>query len=91
MSNDALITARAEMATRIAAIEWRAGPARLAADIARIQALAEHHHLPAAVDVANQLRLALSRGERGVPVHRWLQLLGEAVAGDGAEAPRRAA
>ena len=91
MSNDALITARAEMAARIAAIEWRAGPSRLAPDIARIQALAEHHHLPGAADVANQLRLALSRGERGVPVHRWLQLLGKAVASDAPEAPRRAA
>ncbi|WP_294198874.1 hypothetical protein [uncultured Sphingomonas sp.] len=91
MTQDDIIAIRAELSARIAAIEWRAGPTRLAPDIERIRELARHHHLPGAVDVANQLRLALSRGERGVPVHRWLQLLGEAVASDRAEAPRRAA
>ncbi len=78
--HDDIITARAELTARIAAIEWRAGPSRLAPDIERIQALAQHHHLPGAVAVANRLRMALANGERGVPVHRWLQLLGEAVA-----------
>ncbi|MEG8040887.1 hypothetical protein QP166_16655 [Sphingomonas sp. LR60] len=91
MSNNDVITARAELTARIAAIEWRAGPSRLAPDIARIHELAQHHHMPGAVDVANQLRLALARGERGVPVHRWLQLLGQAVATDQAEPSRRAA
>ncbi|GAA4216371.1 hypothetical protein GCM10022253_12600 [Sphingomonas endophytica] len=91
MNNDDVITARAELTRRIAAIEWRAGPSRLAPDIDRIHELARHHHLPAAMDVANQLRLALARGERGVPVHRWLQLLGQAVTVDQAEATRRAA
>ena len=91
MNNDDVITARAELTRRIAAIEWRAGPSRLAPDIDRIHELARHHHLPAAMDVANQLRLALARGARGVPVHRWLQLLGQAVTVDQAEATRRAA
>jgi hypothetical protein len=81
MPHDDIITARAELSSRIAAIEWRAGPSRLAPDIERIRALAQHHHLPGAVDVANRLRLALANGERGLPVHRWLQLLGEAVGG----------
>ena len=91
MSNDDIITVRAELSRRIAAIEWRAGPSQLTPDIERIHELARHHHLPAAVDAANQLRLALARGERGVPVHRLLQLLGQAVVTDRPEAPRRAA
>ncbi|WP_156347932.1 hypothetical protein [Sphingomonas sp. Leaf231] len=91
MTNDDYIAVRAELSARIAAVEWRAGPSRLAPDIARIQALAERHHMPVAVDVANQLRLALVKGERGVPVHRWLRLLGEAVASDRGEGSSRAA
>jgi hypothetical protein len=78
--HDDIVTVRAELTARIAAIEWRAGPSRLAPDIERIRALAQHHRLPGAVDVANRLRLALASGERGVPVHHWLRLLGEAVA-----------
>ncbi len=87
MVHDDIITARAELTARIAAIEWRAGPARLAPDLERIEALARQHQLSGAAEVANQLRRALARGERGAPVHHWLRRLGASVA----EAPRRAA
>ncbi|PZQ63025.1 MAG: hypothetical protein DI544_02275 [Sphingomonas taxi] len=80
MGNDDMARARAELSARIAAIEWRAGPARLAPDIDRIRHLAQRHRLSAAVTVAQLLGAALARGERGVLVHHWLALLGEAVA-----------
>lgn len=82
MTSDDTITARAELSARIATIDWRAGPTRLGPDIDRIRALAEHHHLPGAVAAAHQLRTAVARGERGVPVHRLLALLHEAVTGE---------
>lgn len=80
MGTDELAFARADLAARVAAIEWRAGPARLAPDIDRIRALANRHRLQAAETVARLLGAALARGERRVLVHHWLGLLSEAVA-----------
>jgi hypothetical protein len=73
---------KADLARRIAAIEWRAGPARIAGDVDRIRSIAQAHQLLPALTVAHLLGGALARGERGVMVHHWLGMLGEAVASD---------
>lgn len=73
---------KAELASRIAAIEWRGGPARIALDVDRIRMVAQRHELRPAVTVAQMLGAALARGERGALVHHWLTLLNEAVASE---------
>lgn len=70
---------QADLARRIAAIEWRAPPRRIAGDVDAIRAIATRHHLHPARRVAEQLGSALARGEHGALVHAWLGLLREAV------------
>lgn len=77
-----IMDVKAELSHRIAAIEWRGGPARIAGDVDRIRAIAHRHHMLPAVTVAHLLESALARGERGALVHHWLALLAEAVASD---------
>lgn len=82
MRDDDLAAIRAELARRIARIEWRAGPQRIAAEVNEIRALALRHRLLPAVTVAHLLEHALVRGERGALVHGWLSMLSEAVASE---------
>ena len=73
------VTARADLARRVAAIEWRSGPARLVQEVDQIRRTAKAHGMLPALVVAQQLERALARGERGPIVHAWLAMLGEAV------------
>jgi hypothetical protein len=75
-----ILAIKAHLARRVAAIDWRAGPARLAPELDGIRIAAEQHQLLPVVTVAQSLGCAIGRGERGVLVHDWLGLLGEAVA-----------
>lgn len=77
---DATDATRADLTRRIAAIDWRAGPARLAVEVGAIRAEARRHGFLPAVTVSQALEAALARGERGALVHGWLALLREAVA-----------
>ncbi len=70
---------QADLARRVAAIEWRAGPARLAGEVDQIRRLARAHQMLPALAVAQQLERALARGEHGASVHAWLAMLGDAV------------
>ncbi|MEH3035154.1 MAG: hypothetical protein PGN23_01480 [Sphingomonas adhaesiva] len=79
MGSDGLSDIRHDLANRVAAIEWRAGPARIADEVDRIRAIAHRHRLLPAVTVAHLLGSALARGERGALIHGWLALLREAV------------
>ncbi len=71
---------QADLVRRIAAVDWRAGPGRVAGDVAAIRAVAHRHDMLPAVAVAHALERALVRGERGALVHGWLALLREAAA-----------
>ncbi|MEH3045795.1 hypothetical protein [Sphingomonas adhaesiva] len=82
MGSDALADIKADLANRVAAIEWRAGPARIADEVDRIRAVAHRHRLMPAVTVAHLLESALARGEQGALVHGWLALLREAVSSE---------
>lgn len=79
MGSDSLADIKADLANRVATIEWRAGPARIADEVDRVRAIAHRHQLLPAVTVAHLLGSALARGERGALVHGWLALLREAV------------
>ncbi len=73
---------RAELASRIAAIDVRAPYARaceLAPDVDAIRVIAHRNGLNPAVTVAHFLDSALSRGECGPLVHGWLTLLADAI------------
>lgn len=70
---------RADLARRIGAIEWRAGPRRVAAEVDTIRSIASRHAMLPAVTVAQLLERALARGEHGPSVHHWLGVLSEAV------------
>lgn len=82
MGNSDIADVRAELTSRIAAIEWRASPGRIALDVDRIRTLAQRHRMLPAVTVTHLLAAALARGERGALVHHWLTLLQEAVASE---------
>ncbi|UVO51409.1 hypothetical protein M0208_13180 [Sphingomonas sp. SUN019] len=82
MIEDGIITARAELTRRIAAIEWRAGPATVANEIDAIRRVAHRNGMLPAVTVAHLLESALARGEQGVLVHGWLAMLKDAVGCD---------
>lgn len=73
---------RADLARRVAAVEWRAGPARLAGEIDQIRRIARAHGMLPALVVAQQLERALARGDHGPIVHAWLAMLGEAVSSE---------
>ncbi len=79
MGSDALGDIRHDLANRVAAIEWRATPARIADEVDRIRAIAHRHRMLPAVTVAHLLESALARGEQGALIHGWLALLREAV------------
>lgn len=70
---------RTDLARRIATIEWRAGPGRIAADVDAVRAIARRHGMLPVVTVAHLLASALSRGEHGALVHSWLGVLREAA------------
>lgn len=70
---------RADLARRVAAIEWRSGPAKLAGEVDQIRRAARAHGMLPALAVAQQLERALARGDHGPIVHAWLAMLGEAV------------
>lgn len=82
MIDEGILGIKADLARRIAAIEWRAGPMRVAGEVDRIRTIARRHELLPAAMVAHLLTAALARGERGVLVHGWLTMLGEAVASE---------
>ena len=76
---------RADLASRIAAIDVRAPytqPCELAPDIDAIRVIAHRNGLNPAVTVAHFLDSALSRGENGPLVHGWLSLLADAIGSD---------
>ena len=77
---DGMAEVKAELSRRIGAIEWRAGPARLAGDVDAIRVIAHRNHMLPAVTVAHLLERALARGECGRAVHGWLAVLNDAVA-----------
>lgn len=68
-----------ELARRISAIERQGAIAGLAREIDAIRRIAHRNGMLPAVTVAHLLESALARGERGVLIHDWLVMLGEAV------------
>ena len=82
MGSDALSDIKRDLANRVAAIEWRAAPARIADQVDRIRAIAHRQQMLPAVTVARLLESALARGEHGALVHGWLALLREAVSSE---------
>lgn len=77
--NEGMSAVRAELTRRIGAIEWRAGPARVASDVDAIRTIARRHDMLPAATVAHLMERALAGGTRGVAVHGWLGLLHDAV------------
>ena len=73
---------KADLARRVAAIEWRGGPAKLANELDQIRRVARAHGLLPALVVAQQLERALARGDHGPIVHAWLAMLGEAISSE---------
>ncbi|NYD89403.1 hypothetical protein [Sphingomonas melonis] len=76
---------RADLAARIAAIDVRApySQARdLQPEINQIRLIAHRNGLNPVVTVAHFVDSALSRGDRGVLLHGWLSVLGDAVASE---------
>jgi hypothetical protein len=76
---------RLELTARIAAIDvrapyLRAGEMALAVD--EIRHIAHHAGLNPCVTVTHFIGAALARGERGLLVHGWLQMLRDAVGAD---------
>lgn len=82
MIDEGILGIKADLTRRIAAIEWRGGPTRVAGEVDHIRAIARRHQLLPAATVAGLLGTALARGERGALVHGWLAMLGEAVASE---------
>lgn len=82
MTEDGFGSIKADLSRRIGAIEWRAGPSRIAVEVDTIRSIARHHGMYPAMVVAQQLESALGRGEHGALVHGWLTLLRDAVASD---------
>lgn len=80
IATGAMATVRADLARRIGAIEWRAGPRGVAIEVDAIRAIAHRHRMLPAVTVAHLLESALARGEHGALVHGWLAMLKDAVA-----------
>ena len=80
MEDGGIVEIRADLARRIGAIEWRAGPRGIAVEVDAIRAIAHRHRMLPAVTVAHLLESALARGEHGALVHGWLAMLREAVA-----------
>lgn len=80
---------KADLARRIGAIEWRAGPARVAGDVDAIRAIAARHQMLPALAVAHSLERALALGACGTAVHGWLSLLSDAVTCDRQDAAAR--
>ncbi|WP_419807876.1 hypothetical protein [Sphingomonas sp.] len=77
-----LDSVRLELTTRIAAIDGRASSLRageMALAVDEIRHIAHHAGLNPTVTVAHFIEAALARGERGVLVHGWLQMLRDAV------------
>lgn len=80
-----LAAVRLELTTRIAAIDGRAPyprAAEMALAVDEIRRIALHAGLNPTVTVAYFIEAALARGERGVLVHGWLQMLRDAVFAD---------
>lgn len=80
-----LAAVRLELTARIAAIDVRApylGTGEMAVEVDQIRHIAHHAGLNPCVTVAHFIGAALARGERGVLVHGWLQMLREAVGAD---------
>ena len=76
---------RLELAARIATIDVRApylGAGELAIAIDEIRHIAHHAGLNPTVTVTHFIGAALARGERGVLVHGWLQMLRDAIAAE---------
>lgn len=76
---------RMDLATRIAAIDVRAPYARaheLAIAVDEIRVIAHQAGLNPTVTVVHFIAAALAKGERGVTVHGWLQMLRDAVGAD---------
>lgn len=82
MNDQSMADIKADLARRIARIDWRGGPARVAHEVDAIRLVAQRHRLLPAVTVAHLLGAALARGERGLLVHGWLAILAEAVASE---------
>lgn len=73
---------RMELTARIAAIDVRApylAPREMALAVDEIRHIAHHAGLNPTVTVAHFIEAALARGEAGVLVHGWLQMLRDAV------------
>ena len=73
---------RMTLATRIAAIDVRAPyltTRELALAVDEIRHIAHHAGLNPCVTVTHFIGAALARGERGVLVHGWLQMLRDAI------------
>ena len=80
-----LDTVRHELDRRIAALGLRARharPAELATAVDEIRVIARGAGMNPAVTVLHFLAAALARGERGVGVHGWLQMLGDAISAE---------
>ena len=77
--NGGMTDIAADLGRRISAIDWRASPPRIAAEIAAVRGLAGRHAMLPVVTVARAMEAALARGERGPLVHGWLALLREAA------------
>lgn len=73
---------KADLTRRVAAIEWRGGPARLAGEVDQIRRLAKAHGMLPALVVAQQLEHAVARGDHGPIVHGWLAMLSEAISSE---------
>ena len=73
---------RSELAARIGVIGAHVAGSRVAdltVEIDQIRQIAQHNGLFPAVAVAQALRSALARGERGPLIHGWLSVLNDAV------------
>ena len=79
MVEESIGSIKADLARRVAAIEWRGGPTRIALEIDQIRAIARRNAMYPAMVVAQNLEAALGRGEHGALVHGWLSLLRDAV------------
>lgn len=82
MTGTGLDAVRAELTSRIVAIDDRAAHARardLAGELDQVRVIAHRAGLHPAVTVAQLLGGALSRGEHGPLVHGWLGVLRDAV------------
>lgn len=88
MMNSGIHDLRAELLTRIGAIEWRGSSTSIALELAAIRRLANGGQMLPAATVSHLLESALVRGERGALVQGWLPMLRDAI---GSERQDRAA